>query len=103
MNRQVRWLFLLLGGFMFMVQPSRAQASLDLHALDQFITEQMAAQRVPGLALAITQGDQVLYVKGYGAARGNEPITGQTQFLVASLTKSFTALAVMQLVEAGKL
>jgi CubicO group peptidase (beta-lactamase class C family) len=58
---------------------------------------------VPGLALAITQGDRVLYVKGYGAAGNGEPVTPQTRFFIASLSKSFTAMAVMQLVEAGKI
>lgn len=67
-----------------------------------FIRAQMAAQRIPGLALAINQGDQVLYVKGYGLARDGQVVTSQTQFLIASLSKSFTALAVMQLVEAGQ-
>ncbi|MEZ4864902.1 MAG: serine hydrolase domain-containing protein [Caldilineaceae bacterium] len=71
--------------------------------INSFITQQMAAQRVPGLALAIVQGDEILYVQGYGAARASEPVTAQTQFLLASLSKSFTAVAVLQLVEAGKL
>lgn len=86
-----------------MTNTSTAQAPLNEQALDQFIHAQMATQRVPGLALAIIQGDQVRLVKGYGAARANEPVTPQTQFLVASLSKSFTAVATMQLVEAGKL
>jgi len=63
----------------------------------------MAANRVPGLALAITRGDEVLYIKGYGTAGDDRPMTPQTQFYVASLSKSFTALAVMQLVEDGKI
>lgn len=63
----------------------------------------MARHRIPGLALAITRGGQVLYVRGYGQAQGGVPVTGQTQFRIASLSKSFTALAVLQLVEAGKI
>ncbi len=77
-------------------------AVIDPAAVDQFITRQMAAQRIPGMALAITQGDQVLYVQGYGKAGNGQPVTPRTQFLIASVSKSFTALAVMQLVEAGK-
>ena len=57
----------------------------------------------PGLALAIVQGDQVAYVHGYGqAAPGGRPVTPQTPFMIGSMAKSFTALAIMQLVEAGK-
>jgi CubicO group peptidase (beta-lactamase class C family) len=80
-----------------------AQPPLDLAAIDQFIAGQMAVQRVPGLALAIAQGDQVLYVKGYGTAGQGQPMTPQAQFFLASVSKSFTALAVMQLVEARQI
>ena len=66
------------------------------------MTTQMARHRIPGLALAITFGDQLVHVRGYGEAKEGVPVTGQTQFRVASLSKSFTALAVLQLVEAGK-
>jgi CubicO group peptidase (beta-lactamase class C family) len=81
---------------------STAPASLDTGAIDPFIIRQMAVQRVPGLALAIVQ-DDTTYTQGYGQARSGEPVTPQTRFLVASLSKSFTALAVMQLVEAGQI
>jgi CubicO group peptidase (beta-lactamase class C family) len=63
----------------------------------------MAIHRVPGLALAITLGDKVLFVTGYGTARDDQPVTPQAQFFVGSLSKSFTALAIMQLVEAGQI
>ncbi len=80
-----------------------AGSTLDLAAVDRFIIAQMKDQRIPGLALAITHGDQVVYVRGYGTARVGEPVTEKTQFRIASLSKSFTALAVLQLVEAGQL
>jgi CubicO group peptidase (beta-lactamase class C family) len=71
--------------------------------IDRFIAERMAAGHVPGLALAISKGDQLSYVKGYGEARPGEPVTGGTQFFLASISKSFTALAVMQLVETRRI
>ena len=83
-------------------QGTAGALAFDPSAIDRFVTGRMNANRIPGLALAITRGDEVLYVRGYGAARAGEPVTGQTQFLVASLSKSFTALAVLQLVEAGR-
>lgn len=76
--------------------------ALDAAAIDRFIAGQMASQRVPGLALAIIDGETVRYLKGYGAADGR-PVTPQTQFHIASLSKSFTAVAVMQLAEAGRI
>ncbi len=99
-NAELRLLFLLsiLGGAGFASPPRRAAAptAFDSASIDQFVMQEMANQRVAGLALAVIQNHQVLYVKGYG-------VTPQTQFHIASLSKSFTAVAIMQLVEAGKL
>ncbi|MEH2024121.1 serine hydrolase domain-containing protein [Nostoc sp.] len=44
-----------------------------------------------------------IHSKGYGKADAQQPITPQTQFPLASLSKSFTAIAALQLVEAGKI
>ena len=44
----------------------------DPAAVDRFITAQMARHRLPGLAVAITRGDQVVLVRGYGEARDGE-------------------------------
>jgi CubicO group peptidase (beta-lactamase class C family) len=44
-----------------------------------------------------------IHSKGYGKADVQQPITPQTQFPIASLSKSFTAIAALQLVEAGKI
>ena len=75
----------------------------DPAAVDDFITRQMAAQRIPGLALAITRGGEVLYVQGYGADGNGRPVTPQSQFFTASVSKAFTALAVIQQVESGRI
>ena len=73
-------------------------------AIDAYVEEQMQRLHMPGVSLAIVEGNQIVHVRGFGRARpgGGEP-TPQTPFMIGSLTKSFTALAVMQLVEAGKL
>ena len=78
-----------------------ANFTLDLGAVDRFINTQLETQRIPGLALAITHKDQVVYVRGYGTAGDGQAVTEKTQFRLASLSKSFTALAVLQLVEAS--
>jgi CubicO group peptidase (beta-lactamase class C family) len=63
----------------------------------------MATQRIPGLALGIVKGDRIAYVRGFGKADDSgRPVTPQTPFVICSVSKSFTALAIMQLVEAGK-
>ncbi len=62
----------------------------------------MGARRVPGFALAIVRGDEVVHQRGFGSAGAGRPVTPRTPFVLGSTTKSFTALAVMQLVDAGK-
>jgi CubicO group peptidase (beta-lactamase class C family) len=78
------------------------EAGVDLAAVDRFMRDQLAAASTPGAAVAITRGDQVLYVAGYGHDGDGAAVTGDTLFRIASLSKSFTALAVMQLVEDGR-
>jgi CubicO group peptidase (beta-lactamase class C family) len=76
---------------------------IDCKAIDGYLTARLRAARIPGFALGIVKGDQIVYLKGYGRADSSgRPVTPQTPFLIGSITKSFTALAVMQLVEAGK-
>ena len=72
--------------------------------IDAYIEEQLEALNIPGASLAIIEGDRIVHVKGFGVSGpdGKAP-TPQTPFFICSLTKSFTALAVMQLVEAGKI
>jgi CubicO group peptidase (beta-lactamase class C family) len=86
----------------FNLNGSANQLDLD-DRIDRFITTQMKTHHIPGLALAITHNNQVLHVKGYSTANNEPPVTPQTQFLIASMSKSFTAMAVMQLVEAGQI
>jgi CubicO group peptidase (beta-lactamase class C family) len=58
---------------------------------------------IPGLALGIIHGDQVIHLQGFGVADGEDrAVTPQTPFYIGSVTKSFTALAMLQLVEAGQ-
>ena len=75
----------------------------DLAAVDSFVRRELAAAFIPGAAMAITRRGSVLHIQGFGEDSSHRPVTGETRFRVASLSKSFTALAVMQLVEAGEL
>lgn len=78
-------------------------AEIEFAAIDAYITANIHSARIPGLALAVVKGDQVVYLKGYGRADpSGRLVTPQTPFMIGSITKPFTALAVMQLVEAGK-
>lgn len=72
--------------------------------IDDYIQAQMARMNIPGIGLGVVADGQAFYSQGYGVcASGGAPVVADTPFLLSSLTKSFTALAVMQLVEQGKL
>lgn len=73
-------------------------------AVDAYVEQVMAEQSLPGLQLAIVQGGEVAHVRAFGVADPNgRPMTNTTPMYIASVSKSITALAVMQLVEAGTL
>ena len=83
--------------------PDRASQSDAFQEIDAHIEGQMERLNIPGVSLAIIEGDEITHLRGFGRARpGGEAPTPQTPFIIGSLTKSFTALAVMQLVEEGK-
>ncbi|MBB6735334.1 serine hydrolase domain-containing protein [Cohnella zeiphila] len=72
--------------------------------VDAYIAHEMKRQHLPGLSLAIVQGDRILYLKGYGRADSSgRPVTPETPFGLGSIGKSITAMAVLQLAEAGKI
>ena len=76
----------------------------DVERIDSYIEDQLTKAGIPGAALVIVEGDRVTHARGYGiAGPDGRPVTAETGFYLGSLTKSFTALAVMQLVEAGKI
>lgn len=84
----------------------RAQAKSGaavIQDLDAFIARAMATDVTPGLAVAVVRGADVIYVKGFGFAdkERNRRVTADTQFYIASTTKSFTALAAAVLASRG--
>lgn len=72
--------------------------------IDDYVRDQMRSARFPGMAVGIVKGDSVVYLHAFGRADPTgRPVTPRTPFLIGSITKSFTALAVLQLVERGKI
>ena len=72
--------------------------------VDDYIRQKMARQHIPGLSLAVIRDGKILKAKGYGLANLelNVPATSKTIYQIQSMTKQFTATAVMMLVEQGK-
>ncbi len=84
-------------------KPAPAQPALPVDHIDAYIQTQMSAWQVPGAALVIVQDGLVRHLRTFGQAGVGQGVTPQTPFEIGSCSKSFTALAVMQLVEGGKL
>lgn len=71
--------------------------------IDQLIAAEMPASGAPGLAYAIVEDGTIRAgARGELVAGSGRRVTPDTPYLLGSISKSFTALAVMQLVEAGK-
>ncbi len=83
--------------------PSSAGGSVETAAIDAYVEAEMLADRVPGVAIAVVRGGETVYLRGYGDDGRGRPVSPQTGFILGSMSKAFTALAVMQLVEQGKL
>lgn len=78
--------------------------STSYEQIDAYVEQQMRRLNIPSVSLAIVKGDQIVHLRGFSqAGPGGEAPSPQTPFVLGSTTKSFTALAVMQLVEAGKI
>jgi len=73
-------------------------------AIDDFVAAQMAAEHIPGLSLAVVKDGRILRAKGYGLANVELGVkaTPETVYQSGSVGKQFTSLAVMMLVEEGK-
>src|SRR5437016_13404019 len=79
--------------------------SLELHDFDSFLLEKRSGTKLPGLSVAIVQKGSVAYSKGFGLRdiASGLPATPATLYGIASITKSFTATAISQLVDEGRL
>ena len=73
--------------------------------IDHFVRAELARQHIPGMSVAILRADNILLARGYGLANVKQQAsaTDSTVYSVGSLTKPFTAAAVVLLSQQGKL
>ncbi|MBC3765831.1 serine hydrolase [Neptunicella marina] len=73
--------------------------------LDDFIAAQMQQRQIPGLQLAVVQHNKIIRTGSYGLANIEDSVAvdNNTVFSINSMTKAFAGVAIMQLVEQGKL
>lgn len=80
-------------------------SSQDWSAFEAYVETLMEQESIAGVAVAVSKYGEIIYRKGFGVRdiRKQSPVTPDTVFGTASVTKSFIALAIMKLVEEGKL
>jgi CubicO group peptidase (beta-lactamase class C family)/D-alanyl-D-alanine dipeptidase len=86
------------------VVPPRRDYDRVAAALTRFIQAQMAEKRLPALSVALVDDQTTVWARGFGVANpaDSTAATAETPYRVASVSKLFTDVAVMQLVEAGR-
>jgi D-alanyl-D-alanine carboxypeptidase len=87
-----------------LMPPASPSGSLAF-VVDGIAAQEMKARNLPGLAIGISKYGAVLYAQGYGYAnlKSCSPVTAGTMFQIGSVTKQFTAAAVLQLANVGQL
>lgn len=80
-------------------------ANAALEPFDRLMTSFVSEHKVPGAALAVTRQSKLVYARGFGYAdcEKREPVQPGSLFRIASISKPITAVAVLQLIERGKL
>ena len=86
------------------IAPSKEYAAA-IEMLERFVTHEMSDKELPAISIALVDDQQIVWAKGFGFAdpQAKVPATAETIYRVGSVSKLFTDIAVMQLVEQGKL
>jgi N-acyl-D-amino-acid deacylase len=82
-----------------------AQDPASIPSFDQAMEDQLRANGIAGGSLAVVQGGRLVHAKGYGMADvdAKTPVSADSLFRIASISKPITAVAVLRLVQDGKL
>ncbi len=84
---------------------ARKDYAATVEMLERFIAHEMADKELPAVSIALVDDQQIVWSKGFGLANAKDrtPVTDETIYRVGSVSKLFTDIAIMQLVEQGKL
>ena len=87
------------------MEPAAAGSTVDTATVDRVVAEWLASTGAPSASIAIVQDGRLKYVQAYGDARLNPtlPSTAAARYAIDSVSKEFTAAAVLLLAEQGKL
>src|SRR5690606_17029588 len=83
------------GGF----PPPPPTGQKDIAAVDDAVKNFMLKYKIPGVSIAVTKDDKLVYVKSYGqmSEADNTPITNNSLFRIASVSKPITGVGIMKL------
>src|SRR5438067_3486669 len=100
--------FVILIILVFAISPALAQSQLSSETqekIDKLATDALAKTGVPSASVAIVKDGQIVYLKAYGDARlePRVPATSEMRYSIGSISKQFTATAILLLQEQGKL
>ena len=105
-KKLLAWFVLIAASVITVRVATQAQSERYRSELQPLIEDFMRQEQVPGLAIGVIQGGQLVYAQGFGVknlAHDHDPVTSRSLFHMASITKTFVATSIMQLVEAGKI
>ena len=85
--------------------PATEKYAATAKLLEQYINRELADKGIPAISIALVDDQKIVWAKGFGFAdvEKKKPATADTIYRVGSLSKLFTDIAIMQLVEQGKL
>lgn len=91
--------------FLSVVSLAAQTKTVDFAELEKTIDAELKDTKTPCAAIGIVSGDKIIFAKGFGttSAEGGNPVTNETLFRMGSTTKMFTAAALVQLADAGKI
>jgi D-alanyl-D-alanine carboxypeptidase len=86
-------------------QPPANARQENIEAIDGQVEDFIAKYNVPGASLAVSKNGKLVYRKGYGFAdkEAQEKVTPEHRFRLASISKTYTGVAIMKLVQEGKI
>ncbi len=106
MTTKWKWIPLISGALLALLAGQTRLQAADVHDdLRDYLKKEMRELRIPGMQVAVVRHQKIVFLGALGIAEvGNAvPVTNKTVFPIASATKAFTGVALMQLVENGKL
>lgn len=86
-------------------QPSYGQLERSYGELERVVLAELEETKTPGAVVAIVQGDGIIYQKGFGVSNveTGQPVASDMLFRIGSMTKMYTATALVSLAEEGKI